>query len=727
MTRWIGRRLTHFGPVAALLLVTSPVPSAAEETVSPAVVAKTPANRPETAKSDQLLAAANEAKTLTSAGPAAAMPLDGSLPKGPLPSEAEQITTLQKAIESDSRRVGELRQGLGDPKSEYRQAEAKFKECDEALSAAKTALAKLTESGNVEDATAAQAALPELKRTWELARERFDLVLESRKTEQEQISTLEAKLQKNRKALEKLLGTVPAPEGVPATEGLKEAAAPASTTVAPGPVQLPTPVAPAPPSTAGGASASPTAPQAAARASSVGAPVVEALAVPVKVPTKELIDAQSVVERKQEEAVVAKQAAESVAERIAALDKDIGLENKLLVAARKKADLAFQTRGELEQEYERLVSGAAPIVEIRALQKRRREADEQFSKARQEVAERTDRLNDLQTQLASLQSEALAAATEVAQKQQEVDRARDRVASLQNPFSPTNILQWLLDHGPRVAIILLALLVMRLTAGLGSKRITNLISQRGSRGTIQEREDRARTLVGVFRNAFSITTTIGGTLMICEEIGIAVGPLMGGAAVLGLGVAFGAQNLIRDYFYGFVILIENQYKLNDVLKIGELSGQVEQITLRMTVLRDVEGNVHFVPNGKIDSVTNMSHGWARALIEVNVAYKEDVDHCLNVVMALAEDLQQDPDFSNSFLDRPEKVGVESLGEFAVKIRCLIKTRPLHQWRVKREMFRRIKRRFDELGIEIPFPQRTLHHRHEGVSGARDEVASKHAA
>ena len=102
--------------------------------------------------------------------------------------------------------------------------------------------------------------------------------------------------------------------------------------------------------------------------------------------------------------------------------------------------------------------------------------------------------------------------------------------------------------------------------------------------------------------------------MILQEAGIPIAPLLGGAAVFGLAVAFGAQNLIRDYFYGFVILLENQYKLNDVVKIGDISGQVEQITLRMTVLRDLEGNVHFVPNGQITTVTNMTHGWSRALV-----------------------------------------------------------------------------------------------------------------
>ncbi|MGC4007206.1 MAG: mechanosensitive ion channel [Pirellulales bacterium] len=162
---------------------------------------------------------------------------------------------------------------------------------------------------------------------------------------------------------------------------------------------------------------------------------------------------------------------------------------------------------------------------------------------------------------------------------------------------------------------------------------------RGARGSREEREDRAKTLLGVFHNAVSVTIVIGGTLMICEEVGIAAGPLMGGAAVFGLAVAFGAQNLIRDYFHGFVILLENQYKLNDTLRIGDISGQVEQITLRMTVLRDQEGNVHFIPNGKIDSVTNMTHGWSRTVLDVVVNYDEDPDHVIAVLRDVSAELR----------------------------------------------------------------------------------------
>jgi small conductance mechanosensitive channel len=270
--------------------------------------------------------------------------------------------------------------------------------------------------------------------------------------------------------------------------------------------------------------------------------------------------------------------------------------------------------------------------------------------------------------------------------------------------------------------VLLAMLVGHRLSKSFCERVIWIIAHKGARGTSEEREDRARTLVGVFYNAASVAIFLGGGLMVLQEAGIPIGPLLGGAAVFGLAVAFGAQNLIRDYFYGFVILLENQYKLNDVVKIGELSGQVEQITLRMTVLRDLEGRVHFIPNGQVTAVTNMTHGWSRALFDIGVAYREDVDRVMGVLAELARDLRADPQFAPLILEDATMLGVDEFADSAVVIKFFIKTRPLQQWTVRRELLRRIKNRFDELGIEIPFPHRTVYHRAEAGSGIVEAMA-----
>jgi small conductance mechanosensitive channel len=220
-----------------------------------------------------------------------------------------------------------------------------------------------------------------------------------------------------------------------------------------------------------------------------------------------------------------------------------------------------------------------------------------------------------------------------------------------------------------------------------------------------------------------------GTLTLLDEIGLPVGPLMGGAAVVGLAIAFGAQNLIKDFFTGFMILLEQQYMVNDVVKIGNIAGQVERISLRMTTLRDLEGRVHFMPHGNITAVTNMTHGWSRAVFDIDVAYKEDVDRVIEVLLDLGQQLRRDPEYGPLILDDPTMLGVDAFGDSAVTIKFYLKTRPLRQWPVKRELLRRIKNRFDELGIEIPFPHRTLYHHHstsgEGRGRGHDEWSDEH--
>ncbi len=233
------------------------------------------------------------------------------------------------------------------------------------------------------------------------------------------------------------------------------------------------------------------------------------------------------------------------------------------------------------------------------------------------------------------------------------------------------------------------------------------------------------TLVGVFSNTATIALVTGTVLMVLDELGVPIGPLMGGAAVFGLAVAFGAQNLIRDYFTGFMVLLEDQYGVNDVVKIGDAAGAVEKITLRMTVLRDLEGSLHFIPHGTITQVINMTHGWSRAVVDVGVAYNENPDKAMNALVEIGKELREDPKFSPLILDGPEMLGVDALGDSAVTIKFFLKTQPSQRWFVKRELLRRIKIRFDELQIEIPFPQRTIHYaRDEGdaaePSGASDE-------
>ncbi len=227
----------------------------------------------------------------------------------------------------------------------------------------------------------------------------------------------------------------------------------------------------------------------------------------------------------------------------------------------------------------------------------------------------------------------------------------------------------------------------------------------------------------MFNNVANLMIMGGGIVMLLDEIGIPITPVVGGAAVLGLAVAFGAQSLIKDYFTGFMVLFEQQYLINDVVCIGEITGQVERITLRMTVLRDLEGRVHFIPHGQIETVTNLTHGWSRAVFEIGVAYKESVDEVIGVLKRLATELRHDESYRFLILDEPVMLGVDSLGNSAVVIKFYIQTRPLQQWTVKREMLRRVKNEFDRLGIEIPFPHVTIY---QGTARPAEHVSEEQA-
>ena len=363
------------------------------------------------------------------------------------------------------------------------------------------------------------------------------------------------------------------------------------------------------------------------------------------------------------------------------LQEDIRAEQARLDQARQEADAAER---QLAQLKERLSSQPSDPDDIEAISADVAAALERSNVVRQTARAAQRRLDALEDRLTALEGDAKS--TPDATKAQD-DVGSDQPSShrLDNPFSATNMLQWLLDHGPRLIAILLGALIIYLTVKLSGHHMVTIVARGGSRGTLRERENRALTLVGVFQNVASLVVLGGGALMLLDEVGIPILPLMGGAAVLGLAVAFGSQNLIKDYFSGFMVLLEDQYGINDVVKIGDVSGAVEQITLRMTVLRDLEGVVHFIPHGTITTVSNMTHGWSRAVLDIGVAYKEDTDRVMTVMLEVAREMRQDAVFGPMILDDAEMLGVDALGDSAVVVKMLIRTDPLKRWPVRRRV------------------------------------------
>lgn len=270
-----------------------------------------------------------------------------------------------------------------------------------------------------------------------------------------------------------------------------------------------------------------------------------------------------------------------------------------------------------------------------------------------------------------------------------------------------NLAQW---DPALITLVRVVLIAVVAWIGLGlMQRLIRLFRERVTR-RMDDREQlkRAETLGRVFRYIVAVVVLVVATTLILSELGIAVAPILGAAGVIGLAVGFGAQSLVKDYFAGFFILLENQMRQGDVVDIAGKSGLVEEITLRYVRLRDYDGNVHFVSNGLITTVTNMSRGYAQSVVDVGVAYREDTDEALGVMRETGAAMRADPSFGPKILDELEIAGVDRWADSAVILRCRFKVQPLEQWNVRREFLRRLKKAFDARGIEIPFPHLTLY-------------------
>ncbi|UCG17250.1 MAG: mechanosensitive ion channel [Phycisphaerales bacterium] len=620
---------------------------------------------------------------------------DASVDNGERPSEAERIVRLERAIEEGESQLRDLKATLDDPEAEYQKAKTEFSELDQELQAGKEKLRVLREAGKEAETAALEAELNALEERWKLAKDHLDLAIEERKTLEKTIATLEQRLQQDRDALTRLTSPPDSTASQLATDEA-DATGPEASRESPEPT---TPATPAIPAETGAAGAAQT------QAAETAEP-----------PSEELVKAQEEAQAKEAEAREAEQEARSVTERIETLQRNVALESESLETARKKVNHAREAEDKLREQVRTRSREGAPQAELEELWTQIDEVRKRLSDARQQVAERVERLGALQAQLGQLQSEQILALQEAERKRGEAEQAAEQVKELENPFSLKNLQQWVYQHGPRIAGIIVGMFVLLWCVRLASRRIVDLIVSRADHGTKLERANRARTLVSVFRHMATVVVIVGGILMILAEMEVDIVPLMGGVAVVGLAVAFGAQSLIKDYFYGFMILMENQYGINDVVKIGGVAGLVERVTLRVTILRDLEGTLHFVPHGQATTVSNLTHGWSRTVLDIGVGYKEDVDKVIAVLTKLAMGFRNDPDYRHLVLDDPEILGVDGLDDSAVIIKMIVKTRPLQQWTVKRELLRRIKNKFDELGIEIPFPHRTVYHRYEDGPG-----------
>ncbi|MFC1920636.1 mechanosensitive ion channel family protein [Chloroflexota bacterium] len=267
----------------------------------------------------------------------------------------------------------------------------------------------------------------------------------------------------------------------------------------------------------------------------------------------------------------------------------------------------------------------------------------------------------------------------------------------------TDVNNWLLEHG----IIMLVILVMAVLLWFLIQRMLPMLVSRivvkargESKAGLKKRTD---TLVSVLTGVGRVIIIIVTLMMLLTEIGVPVGPMLAGFGVAGVAVGFGAQYLIRDLIAGIFILSENQYRIGDVAKIADIFGTVEDITLRKTVLRDLDGGVHHVPNGEVRVASNYSRHFSRVNLDVPVAYGTDLDFAFSVINRVGQELAEDKDWKTRFITPPKALRVNKFGDSGIDIKILCDVKPAEQWAVMGELRLRLKKAFDAENIEIPWP------------------------
>jgi len=271
-----------------------------------------------------------------------------------------------------------------------------------------------------------------------------------------------------------------------------------------------------------------------------------------------------------------------------------------------------------------------------------------------------------------------------------------------------HILPWFADHAIKIALIILATQIIQRYSKIFVGKITRKIITVDVLLGKEAEKKREDTLIRIFSASLSILVWIISILMILQEIGFAIGPLLAAAGIAGLAFGFGGQYLIRDLISGLFIIMENQYRIGDVICFDKICGSVEDISLRMTTLRDLDGAVHHIPHGEIKTVSNLSKFFARVNLNIGISYDANLEHVIRVINEVGQELANDAQWKDLLIKPPQFLRVNDFADSAIIVKILGETKPLKQWEVTGELRKRIKIAFDKEGIEIPFPQRVTH-------------------
>lgn len=268
--------------------------------------------------------------------------------------------------------------------------------------------------------------------------------------------------------------------------------------------------------------------------------------------------------------------------------------------------------------------------------------------------------------------------------------------------------QQLFSASAKILVILIVAFLLRTFSRIFIEKLIRKIIVSDHFFTKEAEKKREDTLVRIINGSISIIVLLIAGLMILSELGIAIGPLLAAAGIAGLAFGFGGQYLIRDVISGLFIILENQYRVGDVVCFDGTCGLVEDVSLRMTSLRDLDGTVHHVPHGEIKKVSNLSKYYARVNLNIGIAYSSDLEKVISVVNQVGKNLADDPQWKEFIIKPPQFLRVDDFADSAIIIKILGETKPIKQWDVAGELRKRLKMAFDKEGIEIPFPQRVIH-------------------
>jgi len=599
---------------------------------------------------------------------------------------AEQAAALRADIDRDEGRLDDLgtelerRNAAFEDISRLRsELEAKTAEVEQQLTSGDTIPEALEELS---------AQLAALNERVEQERRKAELVFDAMKATRDEIKLVEQKLAKEKSGLAVLLGeeVVELPvDSSPAQESSAPAAAtPSSATVSGSSLlsgMLPTEKSPK---------------------QTISAPSGKVSLAD----TAEQIQARKTAEKAAAAALLAERDLNEFVERKQNLEEQIRLEQEQLRLAENALVILREEQETVQREVVRRLAAGEAVAELSEGQARLEFLNESLIEIGEQVEARSARLARLTSRLDTFAATQDGIVAEVEGTRAAAESAREQLIWANSPLNPTNIMHWARVRGTGLLLVIGMMLALLWLVRFSARRIIRLLV-RSAQSDRAVRSHRADTLAASLGGVVTGVVFIFAVMVVLQEAGVDLATVLGGAAILGVAVAFGAQNLMRDYFNGVMILLEDQYGLDDLVTIDQVEGRIERVNMRTTVIRDIQGRLHFIPNGQITHVTNRSYEWSRALFDVPVPYSCDVDQVMAILMDEAQKFCEDMDYTSSVSDKPEMLGVNEFAESSIIIRFFIKTAANMHMPVKREMLRRIKNRFDKEGISIPFPHRVI--------------------